>query len=286
MGKRAVGYASWHRNRSGRHLGSALDALVQDARARGVDHTVVTGDLVNVGLPGEYLAAALWLERLGPADAVTVIPGNHDAYVAGAMGGWRAWAPWMGGAGPSGEPTLPFLKHVGPLALIGLSTAVPTPLGYARGLLGEPQLAAFEEILRTLRADEVVRVVLLHHPPVDGWSPRRKALADAARFREILGRHGAEMVLCGHEHRLALGALDGPAGGIPVLAAPSASLATAHGSRGGGYLLYGVLPGANGGRITIEHRQLDAMSGRMTTRLVTSVGPVDETRRRRARRAA
>ena len=41
----------------------------------------MTGDLVNISLPGEYAPALAWLESLGSPHDVTLVPGNHDAYV-------------------------------------------------------------------------------------------------------------------------------------------------------------------------------------------------------------
>ena len=58
---------------------------------------MVTGDLVNLGLPAEYPAARAWLAMLGAAHDVTVIPGNHDAYVASGVAHfteqWRDYSP-------------------------------------------------------------------------------------------------------------------------------------------------------------------------------------------------
>ena len=58
-----------------------LDALVADMRAQRPDHIAVTGDLVNLALEAEFAPAQAWLESVGEPQHVTVIPGNHDAYV-------------------------------------------------------------------------------------------------------------------------------------------------------------------------------------------------------------
>ena len=50
----------------------------------------------------------------------------------------------------------PFVRRRGPLALIGLSTAVPTPPFMATGRLGEAQLARLGETLVALAAREAV----------------------------------------------------------------------------------------------------------------------------------
>ena len=267
FGKRMLGYVGWLRGRRRRHTTAALDAIVADIKARKVDHTVITGDLVNIALPGEFEAAAVWLRQFGPPAAVSVIPGNHDAYVASAVGGWQAWAAYMSDSPDATEVALPFVRRAGPLAIIGLSTAVPTPLGFASGLLGQKQLRLFAERLAATRHEEGLRVILVHHPPIEGWSKPRKSLRDAARLRAVVKEHGADLMLCGHEHRLIIGAVDGPAGEIPVFCAPSASLNAPHGRRSGGYMLYTFERMRDGWQILAEHRAADPLTGRVETRL-------------------
>ena len=80
-GKRALGYLNWTRNRHKFHRRDVLDALVSDMQAQTPDHIAVTGDLVNLALEAEFAPSRAWLESVGTPDRVTVIPGNHDAYV-------------------------------------------------------------------------------------------------------------------------------------------------------------------------------------------------------------
>ena len=74
-GKRLLGYLNWRRSRRDEHRPEALDAIVHDLIARTPDHIAVTGDLVNISLPGEFASARQWLENLGPPRDVTVVPG-------------------------------------------------------------------------------------------------------------------------------------------------------------------------------------------------------------------
>jgi 3',5'-cyclic AMP phosphodiesterase CpdA len=254
LSKRMLGYASWIQKRRKRHRSEALDLIAADIKEQAIDHTVITGDLVNISLPDEFLAAAAWLEAFGPPSDVTIVPGNHDAYVAGAAGRWASWARYMGGDTDPADPVLPFVRRIGPASIIGLSTAVPSPAGYASGRLGRAQLEALERLLTSLADEDGPRIVLLHHPPVEGWSSRRKSLQDAAAFRAILARHGADLVLCGHEHRLLIGALEGPDGDVPVFCAPSASLTARPDRPGGGYMVYAIELSPGCCRIAAEHR--------------------------------
>lgn len=248
--KRITGFLSWQLRRRRAHRTAVLEATVAALAATRPDHWVVTGDLVNISLPGEFERARAWLERLAPPERASAIPGNHDAYVADAAEAhWPLWRPWMAGvADPDG---FPFLRRVGPLLLVGLSSAVPRPWGDAAGRLGEPQLARLAGRLAEAGRAGLCRVVLVHHPPVEGWSPARKSLLDAADLRALLAREGAEIVLSGHDHRLEVGAIAGPDGPVPVVAAPSASLAASEPDRRGGGLVYTIEPGAPGGRFRI-----------------------------------
>ncbi len=237
--KRLTGFLSWQLHRRKVHLATILEASVAALAAARPDHWVLTGDLVNIALPGEFERARVWLERLAPSGRLTLVPGNHDAYVAGAAEAhWPAWAAWMEGA--RGPGSFPFVRRVGAVALVGLSSAVPRPWGDAAGALGPEQLGRLEGRLRALAREGLARVILVHHPPVEGWSPARKALLDAAELRALLVREGAELVLSGHDHRLEVGTLEGPVGPIPVVAGPSASLRAGEPERRGGGLLFTI----------------------------------------------
>lgn len=136
-----------------------------------VNIIALTGDLTNMGLPGECRHALRWLEQL-PAPC-TVIPGNHDTLV---HDNWHQtiglWQPWMERA------PLPFVRRVGPVALIGVSSAVPTPWFRATGRMGARQAARLTEILHETGRQGLCRIVMIHHAPVQGFAIARKALKD------------------------------------------------------------------------------------------------------------
>jgi 3',5'-cyclic AMP phosphodiesterase CpdA len=225
-GKRALGYVNWTRNRHKYHRREVLDALVADMQAQRPDHIAVTGDLVNLALEAEFTPARAWLEGVGPPQQVTVVPGNHDAYVratrhhfAGTFGKYL-----QGDAGTDG-PRFPFVRRRGPLALIGVSSAVPTLPLMATGRLGRAQLDALDRELAQLPADETFRVLLVHHPLHS--TSRMKRLTDSRALRAVLKRRGVELVLHGHDHIHSTMWLEGAGQEIPAVGVPSAS-ALAH----------------------------------------------------------
>jgi 3',5'-cyclic AMP phosphodiesterase CpdA len=229
-GKRAFGFLSWQLRRRWIHRAEVLEYLVQDMLRHRPDHIALTGDIINISLPQEFAAAARWIARLGDPQHVTLVPGNHDAYVALPwIDGLGCWTPYMLGDGgptapdPNAPIEFPFLRRRGEVAIVGLSTAVPTPYRSAGGRLGRDQLGRLEALLAELGRQPVCRVVLIHHPPQQRSTTPRKSLEDAAEFRAVIGRVGAELVLHGHTHRSHLDRLPAPGGHVPVLGVPSAS---------------------------------------------------------------
>lgn len=216
MSKRAFGYANWLRNRKSALGTEILERLVADIRDHRPDHICVTGDLVNIATDAEIEGARRWLEALGPPSKVSVVPGNHDAYVRGAVDrALRAWAPY---AQPGPYPTV---RRFGGVALIGVSTAVATPPLFASGRVGPEQLASLAAVLD--RNDDAFKVVMIHHPPDVGLSSGRRGLADVEAVRETLSSGCANIVLHGHTHEPSLVWLRTSRGRAAIVGVPSAS---------------------------------------------------------------
>ncbi len=315
--KRLTGYLNWLRKRRAIHRSDALEAIVRDLRRERPDHIAVTGDLVNIALSAEIENARRWLDELGAPADVTLVPGNHDAYVeaADALRG-RHWAPYMAGDAAEGAASplhsaqhgavspspsvrgegasppagaleaqtpgkapspgaqgradlaphaergadigaaFPFLRVRGPVALIGVSTAVPTPPFMATGMLGAPQIARMTAQLAGAAAQ--FRVVLIHHPPHVPPKSRIKRLVDAAAFRDAIAAIGAELVIHGHDHVRSLAWIDGPRGRVPVIGVPSASAASGMDHDAAGYNLYRIDGRQGAWTCEVERRGLDA----------------------------
>jgi len=229
LGKRVLGYLNWIRNRHTIHRRDVLDALVADMLAQRPDHIAVTGDLVNLALRAEFPPARAWLERVGPPGLVSLVPGNHDAYVAATSHfAADAWGDYMRGDNATDATGFPYLRRRGPLALIGVSTAIPTAPFLATGTLGATQIAALDRMLAGLADELLFRVLLIHHPLRSTHSHKR--LTDSAELQGVLKRHGVELVLHGHDHVHSTIWVEGPRGKIPVVGVPSAS-SIAHGHR-------------------------------------------------------
>ena len=221
INKRGLGLVNWYRKRHRHHHPEVLDAIVADMQAQHPDHIAVTGDLVNISLDKEFARAAEWLKTVGDPRKTTLTPGNHDAYIRHAAGhAAEHWGDYMRG---DDGATFPFVRRRGPLAIIALTTSLPTGPFMATGQLGGEQLARFAEILIALGREPAFRVVLIHHPPTHARKHYMKRLIDAPFLRALLAEHGAELLLHGHDHEHRVHWLDGPGAPIPAVGVPSAS---------------------------------------------------------------
>ena len=243
MGKRVLGWINWRLNRGrGGMRPVFLEDLVADLRAHVPDHVCVTGDIVNIALDAELEPARRWLASLGAGRDVSAVPGNHDAYVPGALKRTsESWGAFMKGDGDLGEAhRWPYLRRRGRVAIIGVSSAEATAPFMATGRFEAGQALRLAELLDHTAHEGLYRVVLIHHPPAKKpihWAGR---LIGAARMREVVQTHGAELILHGHTHRSTVEWLDGPERPVPLVGVPSASRAPGPERRGAGWNLFEI----------------------------------------------
>lgn len=266
-GKRLFGYLSYRLKRKKVHDQAVLATLTSDLRATAPDHIAITGDLTTIALPDEFARVRRWLQALRPPDALSVVPGNHDAYVTvpwdESLG---RWAEFMSGdAGPMrSETDFPFVRRCGPIAIVGVSSACPSPLFRATGRIGAEQLARLAQRLGQLGSEPLFRVVLMHHPPWPGAVSQRKRLLDQAAFRAVIAQVGAELILHGHHHRYSLTQLTTPQGAIPVIGVPSASAGRHGGHEHARYHLCRLARSGDHWRLEVEVRALANSQDRFT----------------------
>lgn len=257
LNKRITGYFNWHRGRQAIHDMELLAALVADIHAQAPDHIACTGDVCNIGLASEWSTSRVFMQGLGTPDRVSFVPGNHDAYVPGSLEGLlRAIGPFSCGDGQS-EPTFPYLRRKGPIALVGLSSAVPTLPFVASGRMGRRQLQATADLLAELGRDpHCFRFVMIHHPPHVGGAQAGRNLTDAPAFEAMIARVGAELIVHGHNHVGSLAHLSTPRGPVPVVGAPSASARGGTLTHKAGYHLFTIGQDETGFLLTAELRGL------------------------------
>jgi 3',5'-cyclic AMP phosphodiesterase CpdA len=264
--KRILGYANWHLHRSRRVLQAGqLQAIVDDLTSSSPDHIAVTGDLVNLALADEFPLATRWLATLGAPDAVSVVPGNHDAYVPGASAqATRAWNDHMRGDGES-LASFPFVRRRGAIAIIGVSTARATLPFMATGHLDQSQCDALAQALQSAAGEGLCRVVLIHHPPVPGLTPHYKRLVEMDAILSVIDRNGADLILHGHTHKASTHWIAGPDRPVPVVGVQAASLQTTPEKRGACWNLIEIDGTPDAWEIDLTERGFAAGSGEIAT---------------------
>ncbi|HEY4238504.1 MAG TPA: metallophosphoesterase [Kofleriaceae bacterium] len=256
--KRWIGAANLLSNRSRHYHVAAFEDMVTDMNALGIEHVLCTGDVTNLALRQEFEFARGKFDALvnGPAN-VTVLPGNHDAYVAEGVplfaelfGDFNTpddgWA-WPASTDGDDDTHWPVVRVRGDLALIGVSTSRSTPWFTAYGRIGDAQLARLRTALEDPRLAGKVRVVGIHHPPAGRRAESRiRGLKDHAAFAEVIAAAGADLIVHGHEHRDMTEALAGPDGPVPVRGIASGTYHHNKPERTGRYRIFEI----DAGRIT------------------------------------
>ena len=241
LNKRILGYLSWRLKRRRSHSREVLSRTLADLAGRQPDHLVISGDFTHLGTANECRETEAWLNSIGAPDYISIVPGNHDHYIATEFAETTGrWLAYMrsdpeedGNAGG-----FPYLRVRGPVALIGLSTAIPTAPFFASGKLGSEQLQRLRALLETTAQRGLYRIVVLHHGPQ--FTNIRRGLSDAGRLLSTLAAPGAELLVHGHGHCQAHTTLTAGAHSIPVFGVPSASASYQDPLKKAGYNIYEV----------------------------------------------
>lgn len=243
LNKRLTGGVNLLLARGRKHRHNLFDEIIAHAITYAAERLVITGDLTNLALEPEFVLVRRKLREAGLP--VTVIPGNHDTYTRGSARDRRFEAylgEFMEGERDAGD--YPFIQRHGDVALIGVSTAIPSLPLVAVGRVGEAQLERLARALERTAAEGLARVVLIHHPVLPGVAKPRHGLLDLEAFGAVIAAHGAELILHGHEHRRIEGALAGPRRPVPVHGVGSGTYLSQKPDRHGAFSLYDVGPAA------------------------------------------
>jgi 3',5'-cyclic AMP phosphodiesterase CpdA len=265
--KRWIGAFNLLWNRSRHHHVAAFEDMVADMNEQGIEHVLCTGDVTNLALRQEFEFAREKFDRLAAGTAnVTVVPGNHDAYVAEGVplfselfGDYATTDPgweWVEDHRHDADDVLhwPIVRVRGPLALIGLSTSRATPWFTAYGKIGTGQLHRLGQVLDRLKERDVVRVVAIHHPPAGKYAHSRiRGLRDHGELARVIAAHGADLIVHGHEHRDITEGLAGPSGThVPVRGVVSGTYLHNKPDKTARYRIFEI----DGGKIAREHTRI------------------------------
>jgi len=177
-----------------------LSRSLEAARETGARHIVLSGDLTEVGAPGEYEALAEVLHDSGIApDKLTLVPGNHDLYSAPDAWKWALEGPLAAFAKTSAsEPGK--LVDVGGASLLPLDVAFHQPVTRSAGCIDASTIEALQARATDPTLSRKPLVIVQHHPPfvrttrawdwIDGLVGAQRMMGLLEAFRHLFVLHG------------------------------------------------------------------------------------------------
>jgi 3',5'-cyclic-AMP phosphodiesterase len=177
-------------------LGRSLDV----ARRIGASHVVLSGDLTEIGSPGEYETLAEILHDSGIApERMTLVPGNHDMYSSAGAWRWALGGPLSAFARTSAtEPGK--AVDVGGATLLPLDATFHQPVTRSAGCISVEALEALKARASDAAFADRPLVAVQHHPPfvrkthawhwIDGLVGARSLMSLLESFRHLFVLHG------------------------------------------------------------------------------------------------
>lgn len=180
----------------GFHRAELVNPLLDRVNRSGADLVVVTGDLTHRARSGQFAMAAAFLSRIQAP--LMVVPGNHDVPLynlpARLLAPYRGWGRWIG---PDMSPT----RSVQGVRLLGLNSV--DSLVVQRGIIRDGAVKRLIAGLDPLATN----IVALHHPLEHLAAVDKELARHAPQALARLERAGVAIVLSGHLHVWATGAM-------------------------------------------------------------------------------
>lgn len=242
LNKRLTGAVNLALNRAKHYRVEVFEQTLDAILAVEPDHAICTGDLVNLALQPEFDKVSEMLTERFSKDQLTLVPGNHDYYTKEASLAGRfesyftEYLPQEVVSDVSTEvdeddqrKEYPVSRLLNEVAIIGLSTAIPTASFMATGEIGRAQLDRVSDTLSSDKLNDRFSLLMLHHPLFPEPNRRldqTRRLADAADLIEILDQPSGpkvDLIVHGHNHEFKRMSL--PQTQTPVIQVASASRA-------------------------------------------------------------
>lgn len=208
-GRDRSGYSMGHRFLSfGRPLDAAgrrrkLAHALSAARRVGASHYVVSGDLTEIGVPGEFETLAETLHDSGIAPSrITLVPGNHDLYTSPDAWSVALDGPLAAFRQTSAEQPGKIIECAG-FNVLPLDVARHQPVTRSAGWLEDAALDVVAHRAADRGLSDRPMLVVQHHPPfVRTTQPLHwlDGLVGAVRMMGVLEAFRHLFVLHGHLH--------------------------------------------------------------------------------------
>lgn len=209
--KRWVGNFNLILARKNVYTSEHFDSLLQSLKEQKVSHVFITGDLSCTSLDEEFIKARAFISSLETAGMlVFTIPGNHDHYTKSAYREqlfYNYFNPSFSDTTAKFPPDMSLKKdkvaarYLGHRWwLVGVDTALATPLLSSSGCFSEEIEANLNKVLKAIPSEHHI-IVMNHFPIFELESPRNRLIRKDA-LRSILQQFSnIRFYLHGHTHR-------------------------------------------------------------------------------------
>jgi Icc protein len=173
------------------------------ARRVGADHVVISGDLTEIGAPGEFECLAEGLHESGIApERITLVPGNHDLYTSPDAWSQALDGPLAAFRRTSAEAPGRVVECAG-VRFLPLDVARHQPLTRSAGWMEDSMMDVVMHRASDPGLADRPMVLVQHHPPfvraTQAWQ-WVDGLIGAARLMTVLEAFRHLFVLHGHLH--------------------------------------------------------------------------------------
>lgn len=209
LNKRIVGGLNLLLNRSKAHSPKVVARAIEHLDSMDVDHIVISGDLTNLALDSEFVAARKIIASIRDMDRrVSIVPGNHDYYTAGAEKEHR-FEKHFGLLLQSDLPNYqldsgyPYCHFRGDVAIVGLNSCLATPWLFATGKVPPEELKAARRLLNDDALKDRFKIVVVHHPllPDEHHSIQfNRRMLNSKEVLQTLRESNVDLILHGHNH--------------------------------------------------------------------------------------
>lgn len=210
LNKRLVGGANLFFKRSDAHSPGVVKMALAHLESAGIDHLAITGDLTNLALESEFVAAREIIETVPDSkERVSVIPGNHDYYVPSAVKN-RLFETYFAEYLVSDLPDYqcdtgyPFVHFRDDVAIVGVSSCIATAPFFATGKVLADELRALDALLDDPAVRKRFTVVMIHHPLLPSEHKKVeyfRRLTNASQVLDVLRRRNVGLAIHGHNHQ-------------------------------------------------------------------------------------